>query len=528
MKNLILSISSGLLLALSWPTYGFSPLLFIGFVPLLLAIENIHNSDAKKKGRKVFFHAYLSFLIWNFISTWWVHYADLYAGIFAITANSLLFTILIRLYYFIRTRSGLHLGKMFLVTLWISFEKFHMFWDLSWPWLNLGNGFAESYKWVQWYEYTGAFGGTLWVWIVNLSIFSIVQNYSNKRKLIFGSLRVLAIVIIPILYSLNIYSNYEEKGEETEIVVLQPNLDPYSEKFRFSDETLSQQLIELANEKTNENTSFVFGPETSLPGAADRNTFYTTDAANNIYEFLNQHKGTHFVTGATLVSKYYTEEEASEFSNSYKGKFWYDISNSALHFNINDSLKIYDKSKLVVGVEHMPFRNVIKPLLGDFVLNLGGTIGTHVTQDYRTVFENDKFGVKIGPIICYESIYGEFVTDYVNNGANILAVITNDGWWKESQGHKQHLSFSRLRAIENRRSVARSANTGISAFINQRGDILKSLKYDTKGSLSASINVNNELTIYTQHGDYIARISIFLFVLLLTYGIANNINRRYI
>jgi len=169
----------------------------------------------------------------------------------------------------------------------------------------------------------------------------------------------------------------------------------------------------------------------------------------------------------------------------------------------------------------MPFRDVIKPLLGDFIINLGGTVGTHVTQDERSIFTNNKFNISTAPIICYESVYGEFVTGFVQNGANILSVITNDGWWQNSQGHKQHLSFSRMRAIENRRSVARSANTGTSAFVNQRGDIIKSLGYEKRGSLSAVIKSSDaELTIYTQFGDYIARIAIFIMVVIFMYAIS--------
>jgi len=122
---------------------------------------------------------------------------------------------------------------------------------------------------------------------------------------------------------------------------------------------------------------------------------------------------------------------------------------------------------------------------------------------------------KVAPIICYESVYGNFVNGFVKNGAQFLAVITNDGWWQNTQGHKQHLMFSKLRAIENRRSLVRSANTGTSAIINQKGDIVKRLDYNKKGIIKASINLNNKLTFYNRYGDFIARISQFLSVLLI-------------
>ncbi len=217
-----------------------------------------------------------------------------------------------------------------------------------------------------------------------------------------------------------------------------------------------------------------------------------------------------------MVNWYFDKSKVTETANTTRNKkSWYDIYNSAFLINNTDSISIYHKSKLVVGVEHMPFRNIIKPILGDYIINLGGTVGTHATQEERGVFTNNN--ISTAPIICYESVYGEFVTGYVQNGANILSVITNDGWWQNTQGHKQHLSFSRLRAIENRRSVARSANTGISAFINQRGDITKSLPYGVKGVLADDIHVNSELTVYTKFGDYIARVSFFIALIIFMY-----------
>src|SRR5690606_6469889 len=168
----------------------------------------------------------------------------------------------------------------------------------------------------------------------------------------------------------------------------------------------------------------------------------------------------------------------------------------------------YIKSKLVVGVENFPFKSFLEPILGNVMIDLGGTVAMRATQKERSVFVNDIKNVNAAPIICYESIYGEFVTDYVKKGADFLAIITNDAWWSDTQGHEQHLSYARLRAIETRKSVARSANTGISAFINEKGEIVKQLGYLKKGTLTAEITTNDKQTFYVKYGDYIARISI--------------------
>ena len=158
----------------------------------------------------------------------------------------------------------------------------------------------------------------------------------------------------------------------------------------------------------------------------------------------------------------------------------------------------------------MPMKSVLKPILGDVLINLGGTVASRVTQKNRDVFYNPRLDIKVGPIICWESVFGEFTTAYVKEGADFLAVITNDAWWGNTPGHKQLLSYTRLRAIETRRDIVRSANTGISALIDARGEILKQTEYDTKTVLSGSVAPRKGLTFYTRYGDIIGRWAIFI------------------
>ena len=104
--------------------------------------------------------------------------------------------------------------------------------------------------------------------------------------------------------------------------------------------------------------------------------------------------------------------------------------------------------------------------------------------------------------------------NYVRNGAHFIGVITNDGWWRDTPGHKQHLHYAVLRAIENRRSIARSANTGISAFINQKGQILQPTNFWEQDVIRANLKANSTTTFYTQHGDYLGRTATWLSVLV--------------
>ena len=175
------SLISGLLLASSWPINGITPLIFVSLIPILLVEEIISNDNLGKKNLRLFFYSYIAFLTWNIATTWWIVHTTLPGAIFANFANSSFYSIIFLLYSRVKRKIDLKAGTLFLITFWISFEKFHLNWDLSWPWLNLGNVFSERINWIQWYEYTGVFGGSLWVLCSNLLLFHHIRKYSTFK-----------------------------------------------------------------------------------------------------------------------------------------------------------------------------------------------------------------------------------------------------------------------------------------------------------------------------------------------------------
>lgn len=232
-----------------------------------------------------------------------------------------------------------------------------------------------------------------------------------------------------------------------------------------------------------------------------------------------------FVSGASLMEEYQTQKSpTARYVES--GNYWVDLYNSAIQIDLPNDIQYYNKSKLVVGVEFFPYAKILKPIIGEYMLNFGGSVESLGTQDHPTVFSNLKNKAKVAPIICYESIYGEYVGEYVKSGANVLFIMTNDSWWSDSQGHKQLLAYARLRAIETRRDVARSANSGISVFINQRGDIEKRLDYNVRGALKGDVNLNTKLTFYVKYGDLIARISLIIAGIIIAYVISESVIKR--
>lgn len=523
-----LSILSGILMVLSFPFTGsLTPLAFIAWIPILIVEDNIHRSGYRP--RKLFIHAYLTFLIYNLGTTWWVVYASAEGATMAFVVNSLLMALVFQLFHFTKRRIGKKEGYIALVIYWIGFEYFHLNWESSWPWLTLGNVFSIRTSWIQWYDYTGALGGSIWILIVNLTGFRIVQNLWIKKETlriqtplfyVFGFL-----LIAPIGLSLIRNLNYIEKGRNYSVVAVQPNVDPYNEKFAADVFSQLNKVRDLAQKKLSIKTDLIVAPETAISMSFDEdqiNTPYTY--ANNIQQYFlanrDKLKGKAICIGAS-THRFFDDKNSHVAHELNDGRFIEYYNTSALIDSAE--FDFIHKSKLVPGVEKIPFASTF-PFLEDLSIDLGGTTGTLGVEKEPQVFDVD--GVRFAPVICYESIYGEFVAQQCRKGAQFICIITNDGWWKDTPGYKQHASFARLRAIENRRSVVRSANTGTSCFITQNGIMQQATEWWTADVISKDIKLNEELTFYSRFGDFFGRSFGFVAILLFLYSLAKPFSNR--
>ncbi len=529
------SILSGLLL-----TGGFMPmptffLMFIGFVPLLWAENQVALSSPKTSTWLVFKLAFISFFTWNIGSTWWIQNSSLIAGSFSNILNAIFMTVPFMAYHITKKTMGIRGGNWGFIGYWLSFEIGHLSWDLAWPWLTLGNSFAHLPILIQWYEYTGVFGGSLWILSVNLYLANQIHKAAAQNSLSLASLRpamgyVALAILLPIGLSMGIYYTYDSSSSKSiEVVSVQPNYEPHYQKFRIPQNTQIEHFKQLSNLALSQNTDYLIFPETSF-GNIDIDKIQSNIIIQTFRDFIKEYPKLNLVMGLNSYKEYQKEEEKPEhiytYCSSDKSYCRYiDSHNSAIQLN-NESKEIpyYKKSKLVPGAESMPFIGGIG-IFRSLILDLGGTSGISLgTQKEREVFES-KNG-KIAPLICYESIFGDYVTGYVRKGAEVLFVITNDGWWDNSWGHQQHVYLSSLRAIENRRAVVRAANSGISCYINSRGDVRKPSKYAESAVLKDTVYLHNETTIYSQYGDLIGRVSILLSIWLVVTMISNVLRRE--
>lgn len=511
----LLSASSILCFWLGWPVLPLVPLLFAAFVPLLIMEQHITAANYRKPGRSLLGWWYITLLGWNLTTTWWVINSTLVGGIFANLANALLMCIPLLLFRYTKRRTGNGLGYLSFVLYWIAFEYIHINWDLSWPWLTLGNGFAMYPEWVQWYEWTGVFGGSFWILTGNLLIFFLF--YYGKPHFSMVALAVALLWIgLPAIGGYIRYWSYQEKGAEYEAVILQPNIDPFTEKFANSEnfipfEEQVRRFIQSSQTKLTPETDFLLWPETAIDQAFDERTLNQQPIIQGITSFVHQYPELSLLTGLTSYS-IYDNGPPPATSRFREGLGYYDVFNTA-YFISGNTDSTYHKSKLVPGPELLPYPQVTR-WLSETLFNLGGSSGGFGRQDFRTVFYSQN-GAGVAPSICYESVYGEFMAEFVRNGAQFIFIITNDGWWGNTAGHKQHFHYARLRSVETRRSIARSANTGISGFINQRGDVLLQTKYWEPDVIKGSIKANEAITFYVLYGDYLGRTACWISVFLL-------------
>ncbi|MBO6183650.1 MAG: apolipoprotein N-acyltransferase [Chryseobacterium sp.] len=540
MKYVLLTLISAMLLSVSWPTYGVPFFIFFALVPLLMMEHGVSKfSNYNRKSWVIFGLSYLCFVIWNIVTTGWLYGAknpdgshSLLAVVFPVLVNSFLYSLVFQCYHWYKNAQGTYWGMAFLVAIWMSFEKFHLNWEFTWPWLNLGNAFSDYPKLIQWYDTLGSTGGSFWILLVNLLIFYTIRIWEAGRKrkdLIINISATVLLIGLPMIISLIKFNSFNEKPiGEVSVLMLQPDLDPYAEKYSKDSITIQNELLALAENNTKGKIDYYIAPETALPGrgSISETAFEKSELLNNVKGFLAKHPGSVFTTGISSHKYFFDKNSAPTNAYQINDRAWVESYNSAVQIIPNQKVEVYHKGKLVPGVEIFPYMSVFKPLLGDAMINLGGTVASLGTDKERIAFSNPYNKGKIAPIICYESIYGEFVTDYVKKGANFLGIMTNDSWWGVTEGHKQLLSYARMRAIETRREIVRSANSGISAHINAKGEILGDTFYGDQTTLFAKVNLYEGETFYVRTGDFLSRVSISALGFLVFYFLIKRVQNK--
>jgi apolipoprotein N-acyltransferase len=540
-----MAVVSGLLLAATIPVRGIPQIMFIALVPLLLAEDIIHKNRSNYRKGSFWLLAIMTFAVYGAFGSWWLKNAHWFGAVSAVLVNTLMMSSAFLLFHQGRKAFSKDFSAYtYLVVVWLAMEYFHHNWDLTYPWFSLGNVFSTSPKWIQWYEYTGVLGGSLWLLTANILIFLLLRGIwfkSVQKKHIFASVAlIIAWITLPAAFSFYRYATYfdteSKSGYQTdpiEVIIVQPNNDPYLVQYTIDPQTAVGNFLHLAAPLMSDHTRFIVGPESMIQENIWEDHLDQSPSIDSLSGFVAHHPSLTIINGASSFRMLRKGQPVTlsarkidpEFLPVYAERFqvpletlsgYYDAYNLGFAMDTSGITGLTHKSKLVAGVERMPFKKYLSSVLGDIALDMGGTVGTLASDSHRFVFRHNQSGYRYGVAICYESVFGEFFGEFVRNGATMMFIITNDGWWGNTPGHRQHNAFATLRSIETRRDIARSANTGISCFVNQRGDVLQPTRYWEPAALKGTITPNSKITFYVRYGDYFGRIAallaIFMFV----------------
>ena len=551
-------LTSALLLAAAYPPMPFPFLIWIAWVPLLLLLDTlpdtgpddpiwlrirrpfilvarilsfaflrhkdswttIENHEVSRT-RKGFRYYFVTFLIWNLLTCYWLMltalkvptdeaFTSFLAGFVASVLNPLFMSAPLLVWLKFHKRLPAFLSAILFIALWLSFEYLHLHWDLSWGWLSLGNSMSAAPQFIQFAEFTGSAGISLWILSINVLIWGAIKSKGMMR----WALPVLAlgIGIMPLglnHWILNPDRDVFQAESYVNVRIVQPNIDPY---VKFDSDDLDRQLntfYRLAGAPGADSIQLVVFPETAIPEAVWTHEMSYNESMKGFWTLAAQYPQMSILTGFTEL-RYFEQPPYPVTARPTNGG-WYDYCNSAVMLG-STRMRTYQKSLLVPMVERVPFLDYLSGLQ-DYNIDIGGGFGSYGVPD--SVFNlYTRQDLPVGVMICYESAFPDHARTYTRKGARLLAVITNDGWWGQSSGYVQHAGLSVIRAIENRRAVVRSANTGISVFIDEKGNRSQDTPWWQETFIDAKVPVFNARTFYVQHGEYLSKAMLWLSLIL--------------
>jgi apolipoprotein N-acyltransferase len=489
-----MSLLASILLALSFPPFNLS-VLQIPAIFLLLRVTVLSDGN-----REAILYIYPSFILWNLFSTYWLMMATVAGGVAAILANALIMVVpfIVIRSLFLREINPI-VSSLLAASVWVSYEFLHHNWDLAWPWLTLGNAWSNHIAVIQFISFTGVLGISFWVFATASMLFHLLQNRS--KSLLIGS--AIFFLVFP-GFSLYSYITTEDfnTGEAINVVIVQPNSDSYQSNGGFeSNSELITHLLKLSENVLTDSSDVIIWPENAL----DTSVQLGSSQLSRIRDSLRVWN-TPLITGSGYID-FFDEPSAPKVVRKTRDGRMYNVFNAALALSPTKQTEIYKKGRLVPIVERFPFVVFFQSidLFGWFDW---GSISGYGKGGEPTLFEVD--GNQTPALICYDSVFPGWVNRFVDEGAGFLTIITNDGWWGDSHGHIQHFAYARLRAIEHRMWIARSANNGISGIISPDGKIQFETEYWTEDAFSYRIYTNSEKTFYSRYGEWFGYVMLIL------------------
>ena len=518
-----MAILSGAMLGFSFPPSPVFSLAYVGFVPFFLLVETLDGTW------KILRYSYVMLLVFHLITLYWTggftHGHDgwmMAAGGALLVLHPLFYWVPILLFLLIRRRFGFLAGLLSFPFLWVAFEYSHSLSEFSFPWITVGNSQAYDLHRIQIAEYTSVYGLSFLILLFNVFAFQLVVSLATRRWRLRSPAALMTLALLAIIYvgpwllgnALMDRAAREDSVSKLRVGIVQPNIDPWEkwgEGFASKFDSYEQQLATLVRETrflAPKDPDLVVWPETAIP--------YRILLPNHSSSWSSLRAQLDSLdipvfTGLPYTRFYNASHAPITASRLDSSQTYYDDFNSATLLVPHQPVgPIYKKIVLVPFAERIPYAGTFRFLIEPLKWNVG--IGMWGIGQDTVVFMLPRHAgrsVPFASVICYESVYPDFVRQFVERGAEFLMIITNDSWWGNTSGAYQHASFASFRAIENRRWIVRAANGGISGFIDPVGHMHQRTRLYTMTTIDGEIEATDHLTFYARHGDLFAQMCLF-------------------
>jgi apolipoprotein N-acyltransferase len=508
--RLTLACASGLMLAAAFPPSPFYSLAYVALIPFLLLLETVQGTW------KILRLSYLTFLIFHLATLYWiggfVSGKDIWlmiAGAAVVLIHPLFYWPIVLLFTWVRRRLGLIPGLALFVVAWISYEFSHSLSEFSFPWITLGNSQAYDLRRIQIAEFTSVYGLSFLILTFNVLGFVLVTKLATRGWSLRSRSTLLSATILLVLYfgpwfygEMRMRQVTNDRGNDTiHVGVVQPNVDPF-DKWSYQSAQLPV-LLAYTEKLAREKTDLVVWPETAIP-------FFILQpqSANYLAAFRSVLDSLHvsILTGLPTLVYYDSLSAPVTAQKSPVSGLTYEEFNSTTTFVPEQRFNlVYRKIILVPFAERIPYAETFRFLIEPLKWNVGiGMWGIGKDTVVFSVPLSNGHSARFSSVICYESVYPNYVRQFVKRGAQFLVIITNDSWWGNTSGAYQHASYASLRAVENRRWIVRSANGGISCLVDPAGRIHDETRLYHAATIRGTVESRDDLTYYARHGDIFA------------------------
>ncbi|PID59881.1 MAG: apolipoprotein N-acyltransferase [Ignavibacteriae bacterium] len=503
-------------MGLSFPPIPLPYFIFFAMVPYLFVLER------RKTLSEVNRFTYFTIFFFNLTTLYWVGSwtkdADpflMVAGTVLMFFNPLVFLIPSTFFFYTRKYITKDNAIFLLPWFWLFYEYIYSITDFKFPWLSLGNSLPYFNSYIQIADIIGVYGLTVLILYSNIFLYKIVKKYILNKKVSYSFVILfLVILVVPLVYGVVKVNNYVPSNARVRVGLVQPNLNP-NKKWELGN--LNEQIdlyLSLSEKSIKDNAEIIILPETALPVYLLSSSYYKE--AQRLRNFVDSNKVL-LITGMPHANYFTDSESAPQDAKPIKNsKYLYTSYNAILFFAPNKSVEQYGKIKLVPFGEKVPLVDII-PVLGKWIKWNVGISSWNTGKDTLVYgMQLNEKSVNVGGVVCIESIYPDFISAFVDKGAEFIAVVTNDSWYGNSSGPYQHKEMSVLRAVENGRAVVRAANGGISCIINPIGETISATKMFTRGVLTGDVELRSDKTFFTEYPLLLPYLSvmIFLFVII--------------